>query len=202
MKGWALLVGWLLATPAPAPLPPTVDAPAVGAFLVANHQVYGLFTETVIVLLDHDEGGSLGVIVNRPVGLTLEELLPDVEEARGHERRAWLGGPVDADKVLLLIRSAKGPDESSPVLDDVHVSGHRDTLRELLTEPAGGVTFRAYVGYAGWAPGQLASELARGDWTLAPGDADSVFTTEPGALWRKLHERHRQIEVRHPPRRV
>jgi putative transcriptional regulator len=202
MNGWALLVGWLLATPGPlptappAPLPPTVDAPAAGTFLVANHQVYGLFAETVIVLLDHDAGGSLGLIVNRPVELTLEELLPGFEEARGREERAWLGGPVEPDKVLLLVRSPQAPGESSPVLDGVHVSGHRDTLRKLLTEPAKGVTFRAYVGYAGWAPGQLASELGRGDWTLAPGDADSVFTTEPDALWRKLLERHRQIEVR------
>jgi hypothetical protein len=89
------------------------------------------------------------------------------------------------------------------VLDQVHVSGSRETLRTLLAKlPAGG-ELRAYVGYAGWAPGQLAGEIARGDWLVAPGDAASVFTREPAELWKRLFDKHRSIRVEWPgPRRT
>jgi putative transcriptional regulator len=195
MRGlWLLAL--VLSAPAPAPpSPPTPPSePAIGRFLVANRQVAGFFGESVIVLVDHGAHGSVGLIVNRPVERTLAELLPDVESARGRREHAWLGGPVSPDQLLLLIRARAAPAGSAPVLDGLHVSGSRDTLLALLGGAAG-AEFRAYVGYAGWAPGQLASELARGDWTLAPGDAASVFAREPEGLWEKLLRRHQEIRV-------
>jgi len=198
MNAPALLAALWLATPAPTPqpAPPVADEPAIGRFLVANQQVSGFFGESVIVLVDHGAHGSLGLIVNRPVELTLDELLPDLESARGRNEHAYLGGPVAPDQLLLLIRARKPPRGSAPVLDDLHVSGSRETLLALLGETGAGVEFRAYVGYACWAPGQLASELARGDWTLAPGDALSVFEPDPAGLWQKLLRRHQEIQVR------
>jgi putative transcriptional regulator len=197
MSALALLAGLFLSAPAPRPSPPTPPAnePAIGRLLVANRQVEGFFGESVIVLVDHGAHGSLGLIVNRPVEVTLAELLPDLEPARSHHENAWLGGPVAPDQLLLLIRARAAPPGSAPVLDGLHVSGDQNTLRALLDEPARGVEFRAYVGYAGWAPGQLASELARGDWTLAPGDAASVFARDPSGLWEKLLRRHQEIQV-------
>jgi putative transcriptional regulator len=202
MRALALVAGlWLAAsappTPPPAPLAPAGE-PAIGRFLIANRQVAGFFGGSVIVLVDHGEGGSLGLIVNRPAPLTLDELLPEVEGARGHAEHAFLGGPVATGQLLLLIRAKQPPRGSAPVLEDLHVSGSRDTLVALLGGPGPGVEFRAYVGYAGWAPGQLAGEIARGDWTVAPADAASVFVADPSSLWEKLLRRHQQIEVRAP----
>jgi putative transcriptional regulator len=200
MRALALVVGLLLAAPAPSTAPPTQAAPAgepaIGRFLVANRQVAGFFGASVIVLVDHGAHGSLGLIVNRPVELTLDELLPDLERARGHGEHAWLGGPVATGQLLLLIRAQQPPPGSAHVLEGLHVSGSRETLVELLGGPGAGVEFRAYVGYAGWAPGQLASEIARGDWTVAPGDAASVFARDPSGLWEKLLRRHQEIQVK------
>ena len=196
MKTSALLALLLLAAPLPPSAAPAGDELAIGRFVIANRQVGGFFGGSVIVLVDHGAHGSLGLIVNRPVELTLAELLPDLEEARGRREHAFLGGPVGPDQLLLLIRSSKPPEGSAPVVDGLHVSGSRDTLRALLRSP--GVEFRAYVGYAGWAPGQLASEIARGDWTLAPGDAGSVFERDPTGLWEKLLRRHQEIRVQAP----
>ena len=79
MRALALVVGLWLAAPLPSLAPPAPSAPAgepaIGRFLIANRQVAGFFGESVIVLVDHGEGGSLGLIVNRPVELTLDELL-------------------------------------------------------------------------------------------------------------------------------
>ena len=207
MNVLAWLAGLLLAAapppatlPSPDPAPPVADEPAIGVFLIANPQVSGFFGESVIVLVDHGAHGSLGLIVNRPVELTLDELLPELEPARGRSERAWLGGPVAQDQLLVLIRATKTPEGAAPVLAGLAVSGSRDTLVTLLGDAKPRVEFRAYVGYAGWAPGQLASEIARGDWTLAPGDAASVFEHDPAALWRKLLRRHQQTPVRARPR--
>jgi putative transcriptional regulator len=200
MRELALVAGlWLAASPPSAAPPAPAGEPAIGRLLVANRQVAGFFGESVIVLVDHGAHGSLGLIVNRPVELTLDELLPDVERARGHAEHAWLGGPVATGQLLLLIRAQQPPRGSALVLEGLHVSGSRETLVELLGGPGAGVEFRAYVGYAGWASGQLASEIARGDWTVAPGDAASVFAPDPSGLWEELLRRHQQIQV-HAPR--
>jgi putative transcriptional regulator len=195
----ALLFAWLwLAAPMPPDAEPASDAPAIGRFLIANRQVSGFFGESVIVLVDHGAHGSLGLIVNRPLSLTLDELLPQLEPARGRREPAFLGGPVARDQLLLLIRAKQPPRDSAAVLDGLHVSGSGETLRRLLEAPGEGVEFRAYLGYAGWAPGQLAGELARGDWTLAPGDAAAVFARVESCLWEKLLRRHQEIQVQAP----
>jgi putative transcriptional regulator len=191
MKALALLAALLCAAPASA------LEPAIGRFLIANRQVNGFFTASVIVLVDHGEHGSLGLIVNRPIGMKLTELLPELP---ARDEPAFLGGPVARDQLLLLVRGDP-PAVSAPVLDGVHVSGSRDTLRALLEAPPAKSEFRAYVGYAGWAAGQLESEIARGDWLVAPGDAASVFTRDPAGLWEQLFQKHRTIEVQAPTRR-
>jgi putative transcriptional regulator len=172
--------------------------PAIGRFLIAKPQVTGFFAETVVLLVDHGEHGSLGLIVNRPTPHSLAELLPAIEEARGHEEPAYWGGPVEPGGVLLLIRASAAPAGSAHVVADVHVSGSREALVALLAKPPAGAELRAYAGYAGWAPGQLAGELARGDWLVAPADAKSIFTRDPVGLWKKLFEAHRSIRVERP----
>jgi putative transcriptional regulator len=197
MRALALLAALACATPAGD------DAgPAIGRFLIAKPQVGGFFAETVIVLVDHAETGSLGLIVNRPIDVSLAELLPELEGARGHDERGFLGGPVATSQLLLLVRATSQPPGAAPVLEHVFVSGSRDTLHALLEKAPAGSEFRAYVGYAGWAPGQLEAEIARGDWLVAPGDAASVFTHEPADLWKTLLKKHEMIPVEWlPPRR-
>ena len=193
MKALVLLATLALAAPLPS------HEPAIGRLLIASPQVGGFFAESVIVLVDHGPNGSLGLIVNRPLASSLAELLPDFEGAQGHGEPAFFGGPVAPGQMLLLVRAAHPPAGAAPVLDGVSVSGNRDTLRALLEHPPSGGELRAYVGYAGWAPGQLAEEIARGDWLVAPGDAGAVFTHEPAELWKTLVKKHQAIEVRLRP---
>ncbi len=189
MKALALLATLALAAPLQG------REPAIGRLLIATKQVGGFFAESVVVLVDHGAHGSLGLIVNRPLALSLAELLPDFDGAAAHTERAFLGGPVAPGQLLLLVRSARPPPGATPVLGGVSVSGSRDTLRALLEHPPAEGELRGYAGYAGWAPGQLAAEIARGDWLVAPGDAASVFTPEPAELWQTLLEKHQGIRV-------
>jgi putative transcriptional regulator len=188
----------LLATLVLAAAPPAVREPAIGRLLIARSQVVGFFAESVIVLVDHGPHGSLGLIVNRPLELSVDELLPELPAARGHAEPAYLGGPVAQGQLLLLVRASEPPPGSALVVEGVHVSGSRETLGALLVAPGPGVELRAYVGYAGWAPGQLDAEIARGDWLLAPADAAAVFTRAPERLWQELLRRHEAIRVQAP----
>ena len=192
----------LLATLALAAAPPAAREPAIGRLLIARSQVGGLFAESVIVLVDHGAHGSLGLIVNRPLELSVDELLPELPAARGHAEPAYLGGPVAQGQLLLLVRASEPPPGSALVLEGVHVSGSRETLGALLETPGPGVELRAYVGYAGWAPGQLDAEIARGDWLVAPADAAAVFTRAPERLWRELLRRHEAIRVDAPAKSI
>lgn len=192
MKAALLLATLALAAPLP------LREPAIGTLLIAKPAVGAFFAESVVVLVDHGDHGSLGLIVNRPLRASLAELLPDLEGAKTHREPAWFGGPVAPTQMLLLIRAAKPPQGAVSVIDGVSVSGSEDTLRALLEHPPAGGELRAYVGYAGWAPGQLAAEIARGDWLLAPATPTSIFPTDPATLWQQLLRANTSIEVKAP----
>jgi putative transcriptional regulator len=162
---------------------------AKGKFLVASRELLDPnFHEAVILLADYGETGASGLIINRPTPVTLSEILPGEESLRPRNDPIYIGGPVGRDRLILLIRSAEKPMDAQPLFDDVYISGSASTLRDL----AGGhgqARFRAYMGYAGWGPGQLESEVERGDWWVVPAEAEAIFEKPPMSLWQKLIER-------------
>jgi putative AlgH/UPF0301 family transcriptional regulator len=93
---------------------------------------------------------------------------------------------VPGNKLFLLVRSADEPEDSRRVLEDVFVSQSRELLEQLAGENDGTDPFRLYVGYAGWAPGQLDHEVARGDWHVVAADGDAVFSERPKEIWNRL----------------
>jgi len=157
---------------------------AKGKFLVASRSVVNpTFFEAVILLVDYDARGALGVVVNRPTAIPLVEALPEVKELRRRKDVVFLGGPVARDRMLVLMRTAKEPPDSLLVFDRVYASGSLDALRNSLTHGEG---VRAFAGYAGWGPGQLDAEVARGDWLIGPADSKALFDVAPNAIWDDL----------------
>ena len=190
----ATLVAPLVASPALAESARAGPGPgiersalAAGRFLVAARRLRDPnFVETVVLLVDYDESGALGLIVNRPTEVRLAGMLPALEELRDREDAVFIGGPVARNRLVLLFRSPAPRERSSLVVDGVYASSDLEVLRTLAGED---VPFRAYVGYSGWAPGQLDAEVLRGDWHVAPADANSVFDPAPLQLWRTLIRR-------------
>jgi putative transcriptional regulator len=164
--------------------------PAKGRFLVAHRSVNDpRFAETVILLLAYSDQGAMGIIINRPTDVRLASALPDMKELRDRPDRLFVGGPVSPSAMLLLIRSATAPQGAQPVFGDVHVSGKLETLRKVLGKSGKTHRLRAYAGYAGWGPGQLDHEIARGDWAIGPADAVTIFDTPSEGIWQKLVDR-------------
>ena len=176
---------------------------AKGRFLIATRQVRGpFFGQTVIVLLDHSAQGAAGLIVNRPTRVQLAELLPETARLEDRRDRVHLGGPVEPHSMVFLIRSDATPPDSQRILSDVHVTGSVAALEEVVAHDVPASRFHAYLGYAGWAPGQLEAEVARGDWYVSSEKPEIIFDEAPHDLWQRLVRENEGVQVRAAPSRV
>jgi putative transcriptional regulator len=159
------------------------------------------FAESIVLLMQHGPGGSMGLVINRPTDLSLREALEGVEEARRTDVPLYWGGPVQPEAILALVRTrAPGPDVET-VLPDVHLTGDLADVRAALAgdDPRG--RLRVYSGFSGWAPGQLAGEIRAGVWVLDRADPGSVFAPDPSPLWRRVYVILDRLEVNAPPAR-
>jgi putative transcriptional regulator len=148
------------------------------------------FDRTVIFVLEHQDDGALGVVINRPTDEELGEPLDRWEALQITPGAVFLGGPVETDALIALAfanRPLTEPtDELSPVAGRV-------ASADLTTDPAfvaGTVSgVRIFRGYAGWGPGQLEGEIDAGAWLVLDAEPDDVFATEPDELWRTVLRR-------------
>jgi putative transcriptional regulator len=186
VAGWTALICCLLAMA--APFPATAEmAPASGTMLIASRDLRDPnFSQSVILLFEHNEGGSMGVVINRPTRISAHEALPQIEGLDRYEGKVYFGGPVDVGTMVLLFRASEAPQGATRVLGDVYVARGAAVLAKLVEQGLDGVALRLYAGYAGWHAGQLDMEIARGGWHVLPGKADLVFDQKPADIWKKL----------------
>src|SRR6185295_15451194 len=164
---------WALCAPA---LPAAQNVPTQGSFLVANRDLGDPnFSRTVVLLIECDEEGALGLVINRATEVELSRAMPDLEGPGIRGQFVFLGGPVERTGMRALVRSTEELEDSFPVFGDVRFSNSKTLLERLARQSGGKIPFRVYAGYSGWGPGQLENEIARGDWLVRPGDADYVF---------------------------
>jgi len=169
---------------------------APGTFLVATRELMDpSFARSVVLLVDYDTDGAMGVVINREAELSLSDALPELEPPEANDRSVFLGGPVSPGGLVLIVRSAEKPGDSVRVIDEVWVSHSRELLESVVGDEERKLDFRVYAGYSGWAPRQLDAEVARGDWYVVPADADTVFSDRPARVWRTLipHEENPNI---------
>jgi putative transcriptional regulator len=126
----------------------------------------------------------------------LREALPSLGDQTELDLALFFGGPVQPEAMLVLVRPAKPPKNALRVLPDVYFSTEMKTLKETARRPGAASRLRVYAGYAGWAPGQLASELRLGAWIVAPGRAAAVFSDDPDALWPEVYDLMHRTEAR------
>lgn len=175
----ALLGAFLLWTAEAQP----VRTPAPGVLLVAGESMGDpRFRQTVLLIIEHDRSGSQALVINKPTPVEVGEVLPSMETPDGASR-VYYGGPVQLNRLSFLYRGDEGAGTATG-LRGVRWSHSQALLKEKLAE--GPDRVRVYAGYAGWAPGQLEFELARGGWRMIQGRAENVFNDHPQRLWRRL----------------
>lgn len=192
-----------------APLAPAViatgnpeEAPARGKFLIASRELMEpTFARRVVLLLDHDaRRGGIGLIINRPTGVPLTRIVRGLEGIEGADEPVRSGGPVERNRLFMLMRADAHPHGTEQILEDTFGSSTLDPLRALIASGrAKSVEFIVYAGYAGWGPGQLEAEIERGDWHVAPGRSEHVFDTDAAEVWPALIRLHGGKWVEGPP---
>jgi putative transcriptional regulator len=165
--------------------------PGAGKFLVARRNAPDpRFAETVILMVQHDESSSMGLVINRTSSIPLHRVFSELPKSRTDN--VFHGGPVEPGGAVALVRT-KQKIAGQLVFDDIYLVSDRKLLIKLLTEHKGPETARVYLGYSGWGPGQLARELKARVWHVMEANARAVFDPRPDAVWPRLM---RQIEVR------
>jgi putative transcriptional regulator len=157
-----------------------------GRFLLAGGSLRDPnFRQTVVLIGGHDAKGAVGVVLNRPLDMTVAAAVPPLAALTGPEEKLFQGGPVAPGEAVLLV------DLASPGVLDVPVFGTVGFLTGTVAADVADAARRArvYVGHAGWGPGQLEAELESGSWIVEDATIDDVFTAEPATLWRRILER-------------
>ena len=169
---------------------PMIPGTLRGRLLVATPPLVDPnFDRSVVLVLEHGEDGALGIILNRPTDATLASVLPDWQAHVSAPGVIFSGGPVAPEAIIALARG--GNDEAAgwvSVLDEVgsvDVGGAPGDLGFSLE------AMRVFVGYAGWAPGQLEAELDADAWFVVSTRASDPFSDDPERLWRDVLRRQR-----------
>jgi len=139
--------------------------------------------QTVILLLQHDETGAIGLVINRPTEVEMDELVDDDDALAAYSGAIYWGGPVQMNSLRALMRSDTPPGDAERVVGSVYLVPINDALEDALQDVS---SLRLFIGYAGWSPGQLDHEIARGSWHVVPASEDVVFANNPGQLWKQL----------------
>jgi putative transcriptional regulator len=141
------------------------------------------FHRSVVLVCAHSDEGALGLIINRPTELAVGEAVPDLVDVLGAGDRLWSGGPVQPTSIVLLAELEEVPEDALMVVGDVGLVLQGAELGDLEDTAR---RARAFLGYAGWGPGQLDGELESGDWIVSPADADDAFSEDADALWSQV----------------
>ncbi|ADG96499.1 protein of unknown function DUF179 [Segniliparus rotundus DSM 44985] len=180
------------------PFSAQIESVRAGSLLLASTDLRGdTFQRTVVYILEHDERGTFGLVVNRPTKISVASVAPAWEDFAAEPCVVHNGGPVRKDGLLCLglpregvAAAESGSTESlgfsvvAPDIAVVDLEGDAQLIASSLQY------VRIFAGYSGWASGQLAAELSRGAWYVVSGLPQDVFVGAGVDLWGQVIRRH------------
>jgi putative transcriptional regulator len=154
-----------------------MDESLSGKLLIAAPSLHDFFRRTVVLMVEHNDQGAFGVVLNRPSEAAVAEVVPSLAPYADAEEVVWIGGPVAPDTAVAIGRFDDPAAAAGVVVGDLGVIDPEDPgdqVREL----------RVYAGHSGWGPGQLESEIEEDAWIIEPASAEDPF--RDGDLWSFL----------------
>jgi putative transcriptional regulator len=147
------------------------------------------FADTVVLLLDADADGALGVVLNRPSGVPVGDVLEGWGDAVADPEVLFRGGPVGTDGALAvaLLRDPEDVPVGFRTVEGRLGIVDLDTPVELIEGSLAGL--RIFAGYAGWGAAQLDGEIEEGSWYVVPAEPADAFRADPDELWRDVLRR-------------
>lgn len=167
------------------PILDTMDGPDKGKILIAEPFLGDPnFERSVVLITDHGGEGTVGYVLNRPLALTVDSIIPDFPV---FDATIYNGGPVEQSNLYFLHNRPDLFTEALLVAEGLYWGGDFNRLKEvielgLLSESE----IRFYLGYSGWGRGQLEAELAEKSWRVLPLEDIDIFTADPEKLWKEI----------------
>ncbi len=173
-----------------------------GQLLVASpHLPDPNFNHSVVLIVKHTEEGAFGVVINRPGPSKIQEIWEGIcDEPCSSNRWINLGGPLEGPLMAIHDEVACSEDQIIPGL---YFATQKDLLQQIVGDEDS--QYRLFSGYAGWAGGQLESEMEAGGWLLTPASLEYVFQIDDEDIWHRVtrdigHEiLHDSLDLRHIP---
>ena len=155
------------------------------------------YRQTVLIAAPAPNGGHVGVILNRPTKRSLGSLFPEHEPSKKVIDPVYYGGPFSRSALVALVHTDHSPGGGSvPLMKDLYLAFRANTIDHVIETTPNDA--RYFVGYVGWLPGELRSEIDRGLWTVLDADIDLVFRKDTEGLWEELLQSSRRIRADSP----
>ena len=158
--------------------------PGKGRLLISDPFLHEpVFKRSVILLTEHNEEGSVGFILNKPVNIKLNDAMARLPE---FDSPLFYGGPVQRDSLYYIHTMGKNISDSIEIYDGLYWGGNFEALKILMeTSDVKASELRFFIGYSGWGSKQLDKELKEKSWIVAP-KAENIMETAPEKLWNML----------------
>jgi putative transcriptional regulator len=167
-----------------------------GAVLLVAHPAFRdiEYRQTVLIAAPVPNGGHVGVILNRPTKRSLGSLFPEHEPSKKVVDPVFYGGPFSRSALVALVKADRAPGQGSvPLMKDLYLAFRANTIDHVIeTTPN---EARYFVGYVGWRPGELKSEIERGLWSVMGAEMDTIFRKDTENLWEELLQSSRRIRA-------
>ncbi len=152
------------------------------------------YRQTVLIAAPAPNGGHVGVILNRPTRRSLGSLFPEHEPSKKVLDPVYYGGPFSRGALVALVRADQAPGAGSVLLmKNLYLAFRANTIDHVIeTTPN---EARYFVGYVGWRPGELKSEIDRGLWSVLDADVEMVFRKDTEGMWEELLQATKRIRA-------
>jgi putative transcriptional regulator len=152
------------------------------------------YRQTVLLAAPAPNGGHVGVILNRPTKRSLGSLFPEHEPSKKVVEPVFYGGPFSRGALVALVRADHTPGGGSVLLmNNLYLAFRANTIDHVIETTPNDA--RYFVGYVGWRPGELKSEIDRGLWSVMNAEVDTVFRKDTDTLWEELLQQSRRIRA-------
>ena len=178
---------------------PAARAQEDAAVLLVAHPMFRDldYRQTVLIAAPAPNGGHVGVILNRPTRRSLGSLFPEHEPSKKVIDPVYYGGPFSRSALVALVRADDDPGAGTVrLMDHLFMAFRANTIDHVIeTTPN---EARYYIGYVGWRPGELKSEIDKGLWSVIDADLEVVFRKNTEGMWEELLQQSRRIRARLP----
>lgn len=157
-----------------------------GTFLISTPDIdKGIFFRGVILICEHNQNGSFGLVINKTLDLELPEEIISIQHMANPRVGIRAGGPVQTNQMMLLHTSPEIPNQTLQICEGVYLGGDLQFLQDSLMDENGPHIHLCF-GYSGWGAGQLEREFLDGHWFLHPASARHIFFTSADKIWQQI----------------